>query len=167
MAHEPTESTSQKPLPGPWLRLAAIGAATATALVISAAALGMGGFHDLLSLIALAFLVGDRDRRVISYPYLRRPVAAALIAMLAQIALGGVIALGGSGPVLHVAHIALAAVAFTATLVVAVRVRWDRTPQPSSWRDYLTLTKPRIMSLLLLPRCAACSSPPRGCRRWA
>jgi protoheme IX farnesyltransferase len=150
MAPEPTASAPPKALPGPWLRLAAIGAAIATGLVISAAALGMGGFHDLLSLIALAFLVALAIAAVISYPYLRKPVAAAMVAMLVQIALGGVIAVWGSGPILHVAHIALAAVAFTATLVLAVRVRWDRTPQASTWRDYLILTKPRIMSLLLL-----------------
>ena len=73
-----------------------------------------------------------------------------MAAMLAQIALGGVIAVTESNTALHVAHIALAAVAFAATLTVAVRVRWDHAPQTSSPRDYITLTKPRIMSLLLL-----------------
>ncbi len=150
MAHESLESTPERPLPGPWLRLSAIGAAVATAAVIAAAAVGSTRFHDLLSLIALAFLVALAIASAISYPDLRRPVGAAIGAMLVQIALGGVIALTGSGPVLRGLHIALAGVAFAATLIVAVRVRWDRTPQPSTWRDYLTLTKPRIMSLLLL-----------------
>ena len=150
MGRAPSESTSPRPLPGPWLRLSAIGAATSTALVIATAALGMGGSHDLLSLIALAFLTAVAIAAVISYPYLKAPVAVAVAAMLAQIALGGVIALTGSNAALHVAHIALAAVAFAATLTVAVRVRWDHTPQPSRPRDYITLTKPRIMSLLLL-----------------
>jgi protoheme IX farnesyltransferase len=150
MPREAVLSPEEPPLPGPWLRLAAIGAAVATGAVIAAATMGHKQFHDLLSLIALAFLAVIAIASVISYPALRRPVGVAVGAMLVQIALGGLIALSGRGPVLHVAHIAVAAVAFAATLAVAVRVRWDRTPQPSTWRDYLTLTKPRIMSLLLL-----------------
>ncbi len=138
------------PAPGPWLRLCAVGAAVSTALVIATASLGYHGSHDLLSLIALSFLVAIAIASWISYPYLRRPVAVALAAMLVQIALGGVIALNGSDAALHVAHVVLAALAFAATLVVAARVRWDRTPVSGSVRDYLTLTKPRIMSLLLL-----------------
>ena len=127
-----TERAPEPALPGPWLRLAAFGAAAATALVIASAAAGFGRFHDLLSLIALAFLVAVAIASAIAYPYLRAPVAVALGAMLVQIALGGLIALSGTNTVLHVLHIAMAAVAFTATLVVAARVRWDRTPTQSS-----------------------------------
>ena len=48
------------------------------------------------------------------------------------------------------AHAALAALALAALLVVAVQTfRGERVPW-GSWRDYVALTKPRIMSLLLI-----------------
>ena len=47
-------------------------------------------------------------------------------------------------------HVSLAALAFAATLVLCVQC-FRGEPVPSGpWRDYVTLTKPRIMSLLLL-----------------
>jgi len=47
-------------------------------------------------------------------------------------------------------HLAAAAVAFASTLVLtAVAFRGEAAPL-GRWRDYVTLTKPRIMSLLLL-----------------
>jgi protoheme IX farnesyltransferase len=47
-------------------------------------------------------------------------------------------------------HLALAATAFAVTVVAAsLTFRGQRLPA-APWRDYLTLTKPRIMSLLLL-----------------
>ena len=53
--------------------------------------------------------------------------------------------------------------------------RWSRRPRlfrgaaarSRSARDYLTLTKPRIMTLLLLTGAAGCSSARRACRRSA
>ena len=127
-----------------------VGAAVATGLVISAAALGMGGFHDLLSLIALAFLVALAIAAVISYPYLRVPVGAAMAAMLVQIALGGVIACGDRARRFTSHTSRWRPSRSQRPSWSRCSVRWDRTPQPSTWRDYLTLTKPRIMSLLLL-----------------
>ena len=47
-------------------------------------------------------------------------------------------------------HLALAAVAFAAALVLAVATYRGETAPAASWRDYVTLTKPRIMSLLLI-----------------
>ena len=80
---------------------------------------------------------------------LRRPVAVALGLLLAEVALGGVMSLSGKSAALAAAHVALAALSFAATLAVAVRVRGDGRPG-RSLRDYLILTKPRIMVLLLL-----------------
>jgi protoheme IX farnesyltransferase len=54
---------------------------------------------------------------------------------------------GYSSPTLHVA---LAAVAFAASLVLAAATYRGEPAPRSSWRDYVTLTKPRIMSLLLV-----------------
>ena len=48
-------------------------------------------------------------------------------------------------------HLALAALAFAATALVAVATFRGAAPsRPAPLRDYVTLTKPRIMSLLLL-----------------
>jgi len=46
--------------------------------------------------------------------------------------------------------LALAAAALAASLVLAALVHRGRAEPFASWRDYLTLTKPRVMSLLLV-----------------
>ena len=51
-------------------------------------------------------------------------------------------------------HVAVAAAALAAALVSAAATFRERSPGRVVWRDYVTLTKPRIMSLLLLT--AAC-----------
>ena len=140
--------------PGPWLRLAALLAAGATGAVIVAAAAGQGRAHDLIALVALAPLLALAAAAWLLHSGLRRPVAVALGLLLAEVALGGVISLSGKSTALAAAHVALAALSFAATLVVAVRVRGDGRAVPGSLRDYLILTKPRIMVLLLLT--AAC-----------
>src|SRR5204862_2001786 len=48
------------------------------------------------------------------------------------------------------AHLALAAVAFAATLVATVATHRGEPAPVAPWRDYVALTKPRIMSLLLV-----------------
>ncbi len=77
MPREAVLSPEEQPLPGPWLRLAAIGAAVATASGHRRRRDGDKQFHDLLSLIALAFLAVIAIASVISYPALRRPVGVA------------------------------------------------------------------------------------------
>jgi hypothetical protein len=58
-------------------------------------------------------------------------------------------------------HAALAAVAFAPRSSAAQCFRGE--PRPSGpWRDYVTLTKPRIMSLLLVTGAAGCSSARRA-----
>jgi protoheme IX farnesyltransferase len=152
--------------PGPWLRLAALLAAAATGAGIVAAAAGQGRAHDLIALVALAPLLALAAAAWLLHSGLRRPVAVALGLLLAEVALGGVISLSGKSTALAAAHVALAALSFAATLVVAVRVRGDGRAVPGSLRDYLILTKPRIMVLLLLT--AACgmvvaaAGPPDG-----
>src|SRR6478735_7724277 len=47
-------------------------------------------------------------------------------------------------------HLAAAAAAFAATLVLTALAHRGAVVPAGSWRDYVTLTKPRIMSLLLL-----------------
>ncbi len=140
--------------PGPWLRLSALLAAGATGAVIAAGATGFGRLHDLLSLVALAPLVALAVAAWFAHRALRTPVAAALGLLAAQVAVGATVALAGSSTGLRVTHATVAALAFAAALVVAVRTRGGERVPAGAWRDYLILTKPRIMVLLLLT--AAC-----------
>jgi heme o synthase len=51
----------------------------------------------------------------------------------------------------HIVHVVLASLAFAAAAVVAAVTAREREPvRGGTWRDYVALTKPRIMTLLLL-----------------
>jgi len=142
--------------PGPWLRLTALLAALAGCLVIAAAATGSLQLHVLLTLVLLAPLAAIAVAAWLAHPQLRAPAGAAIGLLVLEVALGGVAALAGPSAPLRLAHAALAALCLAATLVLVVRTRGERVRTAGSWRDYVTLTKPRIMSLLLLT--AACGS---------
>jgi protoheme IX farnesyltransferase len=123
---------------GPWLRLCGIGATAAVTLVVASGELGLT--HRALVLVALPLLVAMvlgawfAHRR--AFPY----TAAALALFLAAVA-------SWWAPVLHVT---LAAVAAATTAVATAQLYRGRRPARVAWRDYVALTKPRIMSLLLL-----------------
>ena len=87
--------------PGPWLRLTAVGASVATALVVASGALHLGGAHRALALVALAAMAARALAARFAHPHLRRPWMAALGLLLAEIALGGAVALASPSPVLH------------------------------------------------------------------
>ena len=130
--------------PGPWLRLTAVAAAAGTLLAVVSGAAGLGTAHTLLAalvappLAALVVTAWMAHRSLV-------PAALAACALFAAAA-----AVSGND-----AHAALAAVALAALLVVAVqtfrgeRVPWGSQPE-QKLRDYVALTKPRIMSLLLI-----------------
>jgi heme o synthase len=135
---------SSSPAPGPWLRLTALGAAAATLVAVVSGTLGPGAAHSLLSALALPPLVAI----VIAAWVAHRPL---LVPSLVALTLFGLAALVTAPGV----HATLAALAFAATLVLTVQCfRGEPVPAgprlSESWRDYVTLTKPRIMSLLLL-----------------
>ena len=70
--------------------------------------------------------------------------------MLAAIATGGLVALVDDARWAVALHVAAAAASLAASLVALV-LSFRGEPVPfGPWRDYVTLTKPRIMSLLLL-----------------
>jgi protoheme IX farnesyltransferase len=132
--------------PGPWLRLVALVAAGGTLLAVVSGAAHLGTAHRLLAalagppLVALAVAAWTAHRRLLG-PTLTAGIAFALAALLVP----------------RDAHIAFAAVAFAATLVATAltfRTQVTRRQLPAFGRravlDYVTLTKPRIMSLLLL-----------------
>src|SRR5262249_2045101 len=99
----------------------------------------LGAAHQLLSALALPPLVAVLIAAWLGH---RRLVAPTVVAL----ALFGAAALLTT-PTLH---LATAALAFSATLVLAALVFRGEASPMGSWRDYVTLTKPRIMSLLLL-----------------
>jgi heme o synthase len=123
----------------PWLRLTAIWASAAVLLAVVSGAAGLGAAHDLLAALAVPPLVA----LVVAAWFCFR---ALLPAALTALCLFGAAAL----VVEPVVHLALAAAALAATVVLTALVhRSGRTPL-GDWRDYIALTKPRIMVLLLL-----------------
>jgi len=139
----------------PWLGLCALAGSAATLLAVVSGAASLGAAHQLLSALALPPLVAVA---VAAWLEQRRLLAPALV----SIALFGAAALITARGF----HLAAAAAAFASTLVLTALVHRDRPEHLSqrcrakpdnaqgeprgSWRDYVTLTKPRIMTLLLL-----------------
>jgi len=130
---------SSSPAPGPWLRLTALGAAAATLVAVVSGTFGPGAAHSLLSALALPPLVAIVVAAWVAY---RRLLAPSLVALVVF----GLAALVTAPGV----HASLAALAFAATLVLCVQCFRGEPVVSGPWRDYVTLTKPRIMSLLLL-----------------
>jgi protoheme IX farnesyltransferase len=137
--------------PGPWLRLTALAGAHATLLAVVTGAAGLHAAHRLLAAVAV--------------PPLLAVVVAAWIAHRRLLPVS-VVALGLFGVAtvitVHAAHIAVAAVAFAAASVSAAATFRGEASARASWKDYVTLTKPRIMSLLLLTGLAGMFVGARG-----
>jgi len=125
--------------PGPWLRLVALGAAAATALAVVSGALSLHTAHRALAALALPPLAALVAAAWVAHRRLLGPAVAALgLFVVAALVTGRAL------------HIAFAAFALAASLVAtAATLRGEPVPR-ASWRDYVTLTKPRIMTLLLL-----------------
>jgi len=111
-------------------RMLALGAVAGTGLAVVSGAAGWGTAHRVLAVVAVPPLVAlaVRSRRA-----------------LVPLALFGVAALVIGRP----EHLTFAALAFAATVWVSVSA-FAPVGTQGAWRDYVTLTKPRIMSLLLL-----------------
>jgi heme o synthase len=126
------------PSPGPWLRLTALAGALATGLAAASGELGLA--HRGLVALALPPLVAVFIAAVVAHRRLLPAAGSALALFLSATATWWSASL----------HVALAALAFGAALVsTAQAFRGERIAR-GSWRDYVTLTKPRIMSLLLV-----------------
>jgi heme o synthase len=123
----------------PWLRLCALAAAGATLLAVISGAASLGAAHQLLSALALPPLVAVAVAAWLGHRELVVPslVAIGLFGAAALLTAPGI-------------HLAAAACAFAATLVLTALAHRGAVVPAGSWRDYVTLTKPRIMSLLLL-----------------
>jgi protoheme IX farnesyltransferase len=133
------------PRPGPWLRLTAVAATAGVAAVVATGQWGLA--HDVAAHVTLALLAGTVLTTRLAHPDRRDLLAAAAAAFL-LFSLAGFAALADAPAWLHVA---LGAVALTAGAISAALAFRGGTPVATgSLRDYVTLTKPRIMVLLLI-----------------
>jgi protoheme IX farnesyltransferase len=134
--------------PGPWLRLTALGGALAPGFVVATGSLGLGAWHDTLALLGLVPLATLAIAAWVAHRQLRRSSFAALGLFLVAIGFGGLLSLTGSAWA-RGAHVGFAALAFAGALWVAAETLRGAPAPRGAWRDYVTLTKPRIMTLLL------------------
>jgi len=114
-------------------------AALSTLLAVVSGAASLGAAHRVLAALALPPLVALAVAAFLVHRPLLLPAVGALV-------LFGIAALV-TAPTLH---LALAAVAFAASLLLAAATYRGEPAPRAPWRDYVTLTKPRIMSLLLI-----------------
>ena len=138
-----------------WTRVMAAGAVAGTGLAVVSGAAGWGTAHRLLAALALPWLVGLVVVAWISARRLLVPASAAVVAF-------GLAALLTE----RVVHLTAAAIAFGATVLLGGRVTAPKS-QPVAARDYVTLTKPRVMSLLLLTGGAAIFVGAGGVPGWS
>jgi len=150
MAVHSEASSTATAAPGVHLRLLTVGGAVATGAVVTSAVLELGTTHWGIALVALPLLVAAAVVAWLAYPALFWRAALAVGLLGLAIAFGGVVAWSDGATWSDVLHVGTAAAALAASLLVVVEV-FRRAPTPlASARDYLTLTKPRIMTLLLV-----------------
>jgi heme o synthase len=125
--------------PGPWLRICALLASAGTLLAVVSGAAHLGATHRLLA----ALVAPPLAALLVSAWLAHRELVPAVLASSALVSAAAAFPS-------RAAHVVFAALALAALLVAAVQAfRGERVPW-GSWRDYVSLTKPRIMSLLLV-----------------
>ncbi len=141
--------------PGPWLRLTALAASTATLLAVVSGVSGLGTAHRLLAALALPPLLALVVSAWLSHRRLMPSALAGLVFFGAAAALTG-----------EIVHVGAAALSFSSTLVLTAQAFRSGRAARVRWRDYVTLTKPRIMSLLLLTGFCGLVVGARGLPAW-
>jgi heme o synthase len=139
---------------GTWARLTAVAAVLGTGLAVVSGAAGWDTAHRMLAALALPPLAA---LAAIAWVSARRLLPTALAALV----LFGLAALLTGRAV----HLTFASLALAATVVLAARAFRGHVEQ-GPLRDYLTLTKPRIMSLLLLTGGAGAFVGAGGAPAW-
>ncbi len=125
--------------PGPWLRACALVAAGGAVLAVVSGEAHLGAAHRVIAALVAPPLAALLVSAWLAHRRLVPAVLASSALLAAAAALPG-----------RATHIAFAGLALAALLVVVVQsLQQDRAPW-GAWRDYVTLTKPRIMSLLLV-----------------
>src|SRR5947208_3039791 len=138
-AHALCGVAESAPRPSAWLRLTALCASLATLLAVVSGAASLGAAHRLLAALALPPLLA----LVVAAWLAHRPLLVPATGALVLFGAAALVTMPG-------AHLTLSAIAFAASLVAAAATYRGEPAPRSRWRDYVTLTKPRIMSLLLL-----------------
>jgi protoheme IX farnesyltransferase len=145
-----TENQPRSPAPGTFFRLSAAVGAVAVGLVVGSAVLELGTTHWGIAAVALPLLIANTLIAYFAYPALLARTLATLATFVLAVALGGVVARSGDATWAIALHVGTAAIALAlALLVLGATLRGAPVPLASA-RDYLTLTKPSIMVLLLL-----------------
>jgi protoheme IX farnesyltransferase len=139
---------------GSWARLTAVAAVAGTGLAVVSGAAGWGTAHRMLAAIALPPLAA---LVAIAWVTARRLLPAAATALVLF-----VLAALLTGRDVHLVFAALALAA--SALVAAATFRGPAADGPL--RDYVTLTKPRIMSLLLITGGAGAFVGAEGAPDW-
>jgi len=125
--------------PGPWLRACALLAAAGAVLAVVTGEAHLGTAHRTIAALAAPPLAALVVAAWLAHRRLVPAVLASAALFAAAAALPG-----------RTTHAVFAALALAALLAVGVQsLAGERTPW-GTWRDYVTLTKPRIMSLLLV-----------------
>ncbi|HEY2371138.1 MAG TPA: heme o synthase [Gaiellaceae bacterium] len=136
--------------PGGWLRTCALVAAAAAGLAVVTGAEGADSAHRAVAALAGPPLAALLVAAFVAHRGLLAPTAATVLLLAAAASTPGA------------AHLALAAPAFASAAVLAA-LTWRGTRVPAGvWRDYVTLTKPRIMTLLLLTGLCGAAVGARG-----
>jgi protoheme IX farnesyltransferase len=139
---------------GTWARLLAVMAVAGTGLAVVSGAAGWDTAHRVLAAVALPPLAALAAVAWVSARRLLAPALAAIVFFgFAALFVG------------RDAHLVFASLAFAATVFVAARAFHGHV-EGASWRDYVTLTKPRIMSLLLLTGGAGAFVGAEGVPAW-
>ncbi len=146
---------------GVWLRVLALGGVALTALVVLSGVLSLGLAHRALTLMALAPLVALALACRLHHPRLW-PWARAALALLIVDAVIGELVAALNAPLAAGVHLALAALALAATVLLAGLALKARGEPAGHAADYAALTKPRVMSLLLVTAAAAAFVADRG-----
>jgi heme o synthase len=136
-------------------RLTAAAAVAGTGLAVCSGAAGWDTAHRVLAALALPPLAALTATAWVT----ARRLLPASLASLASFGLAAL--LTGRAP-----HLVFASLAFAGTAYVAAAAFRGRHVEQGPLRDYLTLTKPRIMSLLLLTGGAGAFVGAEGVPTW-
>ena len=129
------------------MRFITTAAALATALAVISGELHLGMAHRVLAALALPPLVASVVAALTAHRRLLPLTILALTLTLVDVVLG--VLVGRGEATLHL-HLAVGVLAVAAASVAAISSQRGTLEVAGSWRDYLVLTKPRVMSLLLL-----------------
>jgi protoheme IX farnesyltransferase len=140
---------------GAWARLTAIAAVAGTGLAVVSGAAGWDTAHRVLAAIALPPLAA---LAAIAWVTARRLLPASL-GSLASFGLAALLTARAE-------HLVFASLAFAGTVLVAAATFCGDAGAQGPLRDYVTLTKPRIMSLLLLTGGAGAFVGAEGVPSW-